>query len=1279
MKPILPPPTKSRIISAASLLSFSLLFAICGLQAQDEPVISRILERGPHHRVVEFTRTLTDTNGVPYTHVGQYTEIANGLHYLVNGEWVESEEIIVPHPLGAAAQRGLYRVLFPANLNRRGAIEIEMPDGRTLRNHPLGIYITDASVGKSVLVGQLKDSIGVLLPPNEVLYSDAFEGIQADMIYRYRKGGFEASVILREQPLLPRDFDPESTLIELATEFLEPPERIIDRPPPTSEVESQEDPTLSAVESVDHMVDFGDMQLVQGHAFSVESADSGGLSGGAGVPVEKSWLVIEGRQVLLESVRLPGIAPFLGPLPIQRNSWLQQAAGDSRRILPAVSPVPQEAEPMLLAADRTGPPGLVIDYILAVSSSSVNFYSGPTWVVNNWITVSYTTQIQPGAIIKFAPGSGITVSGYLLTPTEWSSRAILTCKDDDSVGEPVGSGNPPDMQDHTALKLYYAQPVADLQYKYPGKIQRLEILYAGKGIHDYSPGANHQVYNNRFRRCDVGVVADNTTVTIDDVIMCDGMVYNPGDFYELRGSGAVVVGPDDISTDCGGWAEPTINVQPIGGAVSAGGGKTFTVSASGKCLLYQWYHNGVSITGASPAANYWSYPIYPVQLAHAGEYYVEVRNDKAFVRSDRVTLTVTSSPPQIYQQPFSQKIRTGATVRFAVGAAGQAPLTYQWYRGATLLTGATAYDLVLTSVNSGHAGNYTVRVSNSYGNVVSQVAALTVLSAGTSVIYTSNQDFAKGILINLNCTTVANELQINANPTPLPFVNVPCSGRGTLARIDANTGKVLGEYATAASGSNPSRTAVDRNGNVWLANRNAASVTKFGVIIGGIRGNKSGSTFLPNPDGQYVGPPFVYNTCRDRHGTTIGSVPDGLIKTSRRLTDILLWNEDEAMIFNVPWTDTQVRQPRTLAVDKDDNVWVGGGVNYSLADQPHQKFNGFTGAAISGASFNQQNYGGYGGFVDGTGYLWSAGGGGGATPGLLRANVNSMPYSFNPLGNSHGNYGIAIDPRTQRVWYGFRKVPPQTGQLGVYNSNGALFTDYYYPSPYPRGMVIDSGYNVWVANSSGDALALGKEVTHLRTDGTVVGNVDLMFVPPAGDLERSGHEPTGLAVDTNGKVWVANRTSDNVMRIDPNAGPQGRNLYSIGAVDLTVDLGDGFQHPAGWQNVAGPYSYSDMTGFVTLGSTFSSGSWTFVHDEGVSRTWNLLSWTGYTPTYTWINVDVRAGNSVTDLPNLPFQSVVSGQPIVGVSGRYLDVRVTLHRQALNAATPRLEALTVHAP
>jgi hypothetical protein len=75
-----------------------------------------------------------------------------------------------------------------------------------------------------------------------------------------------------------------------------------------------------------------------------------------------------------------------------------------------------------------------------------------------------------------------------------------------------------------------------------------------------------------------------------------------------------------------------------------------------------------------------------------------------------------------------------------------------------------------------------------------------------------------------------------------------------------------------------------------------------------------------------------------------------------------------------------------------------------------------------------------------------------------------------------------------------------------------------------------------------------------------------------------------------------------------------------------------------WQyRAAGPYACSDMTGFVTLGSTSSSGSWTFVHDEGtLNRVWNKIAWNGTTPYGTGIRVEVRASSILTELPNLPF-------------------------------------------
>jgi hypothetical protein len=118
--------------------------------------------------------------------------------------------------------------------------------------------------------------------------------------------------------------------------------------------------------------------------------------------------------------------------------------------------------------------------------------------------------------------------------------------------------------------------------------------------------------------------------------------------------------------------------------------------------------------------------------------------------------------------------------------------------------------------------------------------------------------------------------------------------------------------------------------------------------------------------------------------------------------------------------------------------------------------------------------------------------------------------------------------------------------------------------------------NVWIANRNPGT------VTRLDNDGNVVAVIE------------TGNTPTGVAVDAAGKVWATNLGSDNVVRIDPNAGTDG-----LGAVDLTVDLGPG----------AGPYNYSDMTGAVVVGSTSPQGFWTVIQDSGkLGFEWGRITW-----------------------------------------------------------------------
>jgi TATA-box binding protein (TBP) (component of TFIID and TFIIIB) len=64
-----------------------------------------------------------------------------------------------------------------------------------------------------------------------------------------------------------------------------------------------------------------------------------------------------------------------------------------------------------------------------------------------------------------------------------------------------------------------------------------------------------------------------------------------------------------------------------------------------------------------------------------------------------------------------------------VTANGTAPFTYQWKKDGVDISGATAISYVISNVTTAASGNYTVLVSNSLGNSLSNIATLTVVNA----------------------------------------------------------------------------------------------------------------------------------------------------------------------------------------------------------------------------------------------------------------------------------------------------------------------------------------------------------------------------------------------------------------------------------------------------------------------------------------------------------------------------------------------------------------------
>ena len=256
--------------------------------------------------------------------------------------------------------------------------------------------------------------------------------------------------------------------------------------------------------------------------------------------------------------------------------------------------------------------------------------------------------------------------------------------------------------------------------------------------------------------------------------------------------------------------------------------------------------------------------------------------------------------------------------------------------------------------------------------------------SGTNALYTSDVDFGFGTLQN-TVTAIppftTGQVQFARTISPFPYLYVSLSNplRSSVVRIDVKTGLILGEYLTAPAGNgrNPSRTTVDQLGNVWVANRDEdglspagssgtpkGSVTRIGLVVGG---SLSGGNYVSG---------WTYSTCVDRDG-------DGRIKTSSGVGDVLPWTgggggidthggvstaEDECIIN---YTRVAGTNTRTLAIDRNNDLWVGG------ANMAHEKLNGalppsaVSGQPISNTQFNL-GCGGYGGFIDKYGVLWSA-------------------------------------------------------------------------------------------------------------------------------------------------------------------------------------------------------------------------------------------------------------------------------------------------------------------
>jgi hypothetical protein len=198
---------------------------------------------------------------------------------------------------------------------------------------------------------------------------------------------------------------------------------------------------------------------------------------------------------------------------------------------------------------------------------------------------------------------------------------------------------------------------------------------------------------------------------------------------------------------------------------------------------------------------------------------------------------VAQSPtaPSITTQPGNASAAVGATAMFTVVASGTDPLTYQWQKNGTAISGATSTSYTTAALAASDDGStFTVVVTNAAGSVTSNGAKLTVTSSSTpptpstaDVVTFKNdtgrtgQNLMETVLTpaNVNSTSfgllrqLAVDGKVDAQPLYLSQLTVGTATHNvvyvatehdSVYALDADTGKQLWMVSLLATGESTS-------------------------------------------------------------------------------------------------------------------------------------------------------------------------------------------------------------------------------------------------------------------------------------------------------------------------------------------------------------------------------------------------------------------------------------------------------------------------------------------
>lgn len=502
----------------------------------------------------------------------------------------------------------------------------------------------------------------------------------------------------------------------------------------------------------------------------------------------------------------------------------------------------------------------------------------------------------------------------------------------------------------------------------------------------------------------------------------------------------------------------------------------------------------------------------------------------------------------------------------------------------------------------------------------------------TARTYTLDADFDEGTLIGVEHTTVHDQLQLSGTVTTFPVMWIANAGEDTVSKWDTNTNKELARYRTwfgpagyqgyynhvgnEYAGAAPSRTCVDLQGNVFVANRHfdnrPADVVKI-FANDWIDRNGNG----------------VMDTSNDTNNDGAISLSEMLPMNDTSNNGIIDPNEiqDERIAWVVS-VGPAGGLGRSLSIAPNGDIWLG-----LYNSQTYYRLSGVDGSIVAGP-INVSPNTPYGSLVDGNGILWGAS----LSTNLLRLDTNTYGVTVYDHGAYGYDYGIALgtDEHGHTMVY-----QAEYGNYRTYiqfNSSSETFSNpasLYYSC---LGIATDSKGNILASNRDTGG------VSKFYPDGTLIWSA----------AAQVAAEARGTVVDSNDDVWVIHRTANKLTKFD------GTNGVPLGIFN------------SGY----GPYTYSDATGLGLRSVIAGIGYWTVTFDSEESGTpWGTVFWTSSEPAGTSVMVKVRSSDDQATWS--PWESASNGITLGATpNGRYLQTEVTLQIITGNVS-PVLYDLTVN--